>query len=128
MVLLMQLGNQPNAKASDIYMGEYSNGQIAYLDTSSIRTENSYVQGYHEGDTYSCLVKAVWPNSNNYDSISYDFYIGQVVGIKKNGVQIYHTMKGSANFFENNPVEKNLCDYFRKKHEREWNTVPERIK
>lgn len=49
-ILLIQLGNQSKANASDIYMGEYSNGQIAYLDTSSIRTHNHYTQGCHEGD------------------------------------------------------------------------------
>ena len=35
MVLFMQLGNQHDVKAGDIYKGEYSNGQVAYLDTSS---------------------------------------------------------------------------------------------
>lgn len=128
MVLFVQLGNQHDAKAGDIYMGEYSNGQVAYLDTSSIRTDNHYVQGYHEGDTYSCLVKAVWPNSDQYDEVSYEFYIGQTVGIKKNGKQIYHTMKGALDFFDKNPVEKNLWAFFQRKHEQEWSKIPERIR
>ena len=109
-------------------MGEYSNGQIAYLDTSSIRTDNHYIQGYHEGDTYNCLVKAVWPDSEQYDVVTYEFYIGQTVGIKKNGKQIYHTMKGAPNFFDKNPVEKNLCAFFQRKHDQEWNNIPERIR
>ncbi|WP_295159704.1 hypothetical protein [Selenomonas sp. AE3005] len=44
------------------------------------------------------MVKAVWPNSDQYDEVSYEFYIGQNVGIKKNGKQIYHTMRGRLIF------------------------------
>ena len=117
-----------HVEANDIYMGEYHNGQTAYLHTSSIRTENHYVQGYHEGDTYRCSVKAVWPNSDQYEEISYEFYIGQTERIKKNGVQIFQTMRGPRDFFDKNPVEKKLCAFFYKKHEQEWHTVPERIK
>ena len=127
-VLSIQFSNPSNAQANDIYMGEYSNGQIAYLDTSSIRTQNHYSQGYHEGDTYSCLVKAVWPNTDQYEVISYDFYIGQNISVKKNGQQIYHERKSDPRFWDNNPVEKNLCSYFERKHKQEWNKVPKTIR
>ena len=35
-----------------------------------ICTDNHYLQGYHEGDTYSCLAKVVWPNSDQYDLVA----------------------------------------------------------
>ena len=59
-VALLLAGSYDNfAQAADYYLGIYHNGQEAYLDTSSIRTTNHYTQGWHSGDTYTCMVKAV---------------------------------------------------------------------
>ena len=84
-VTLLVAGNYNNrVEAADYYLGVYRNGQEAYLDTSSIRTKNEYVNGYHEGDTYTCTVKAVWAGSNSYSTVSYEVYVGQTGTLYKN--------------------------------------------
>ena len=122
-------GFQTNAEASDYYLGVYNSGQVAYLDTSSIRIENHYVQGYHEGDTYSCTVKAVWPDSDEYEKIHYEIYVGQTESITKNGEQVWQTIRAKdPNYLEKNPVEASLLRYFYKKHESDWKNTPDRIR
>ena len=116
------------AEASDYYLGEYPNGQIAYMDTSSIRVTNHYSNGYHDGDTYTCIVKAVDPGSDRYDKVHYEIYVGQTESIKKNGIKLWQTIRGDAHFLENNPVEAALLKYFEQRHKEDWKKVPERIK
>lgn len=128
MALFLMVASQNQTEAADYYLGEYANGQVAYLDTSSIRTENHYVQGYHEGDTYRCTVKAVWLDSNQYDRISYTIYIGQTEMIEKNGTRVYQTMRGPHNYLDENPVEYALVKYFTKVHTDDWHKVPEHIR
>lgn len=117
MAIFLLTGINPVA-AEDYYIGEYPDGRGAYFDTTSVRVENHYTQGYHEGDTYSCVVKAVDSSSSKYDYINYEFYIGQTESIYINGERVYSTMKGPRDYLANNPVENELLKYFYKIHER----------
>ena len=118
-----------SVEAADYYMGAYHNGQEAYLDSSSIRTKNEYVNGYHDGDTHTCIVKAVWPGSNSYDVVRYEIYVGQTVALYKNGEKVYQTIHAKdPNYLKNNPVENNIVRYFEKLTTQNWNSVPERIR
>lgn len=127
-IAMLLLTGVNQAAAEDYYVGEYHDGRAAYLDTSSIRVENHYTQGYHEGDTYSCVVKAVNSSSGKYDYINYNFYVGQTESIYKNGERVYSTMKGPHDYLANNPVENKLLKYFYKRHEDDWNKVPKQIR
>ena len=129
-VALLVVGSYNNrAEAADYYLGVYHSGQEAYLDTSSIRTKNEYVNGYHEGDTYTCTVKAVWSGSNSYDVVHYRVYVGQTVTLYKNGEEVFRTIRAKdPNYLEKNPVEHNLVRYFEKLSQQEWSSIPERIR
>ncbi|MBQ7497482.1 MAG: hypothetical protein IJU00_06580, partial [Selenomonas sp.] len=61
---------------------------------------------------YSCLVKAVYDTSGEYDVINYAFYIGQTESIQKNRERVYSTMKGPHDYLKNNPIEAKLLRYF----------------
>ena len=129
-VALLVAGSYDNrAEAADYYLGVYHSGQEAYLDTSSIRTKNEYVNGYHEGDTYTCTVKAVWRGSNSYSTVSYEIYVGQTGTLYKNGEKVWQTIHPKdPNYLKNNPVENNLLSYFGRLSQQEWSSVPERIR
>ena len=129
-ITLFVFGGYDNrVEAVDYYLGVYHSGQEAYLDTSSIRTRNEYVNGYHEGDTYTCIVKAVWRGSNNYDTVRYEVYVGQTGTLYKNGEKVWQTIHPKdPNYLTNNPVENNLMMYFGKLSQRNWHSIPERIK
>ena len=118
-----------SVEAADYYLGVYHNGQEAYLDTSSIRTTNHYTQGYHSGDTYTCIVKAIWSGSDNYDSVRYEVYCGQTVTLLKNGEEVFRTIRAKdPDYLDNNPVENNLVKYFSQLTIQNWDSIPERIK
>ena len=115
------------AEAADYYLGEYANGTVAYLDTTSIRVTNHYTNGYHDGDTCTCTVKAVNPNSGNFDRISYEVYCGQNASIIKEGVRLFRSLREAASFWKNNPVESNLTHYCYDYIDKKSRKVPERI-
>ncbi len=129
-VAFLLVSNYNNfAEAADYYLGVYHSGQEAYLDTSSIRTTNHYTQGYHSGDTYTCIVKAVRPGSSSYDTVHYEIYCGQTVSLDKNGERVWQTIRAKdLNYLEKNPVENNLVKYFSKLTDENWSEVPERIR
>ena len=127
--LLVVSSYNNRVEATDYYLGDYHNGQEAYLDTSSIRTTNEYQNGYHSGDTFTCMVKAVWRGGKSYDAVQYRIYVGQTVTLYKNGEEVYRTIRAKdPNYLKNNPVENNLVRYFEKLSQQEWNSVPERIR
>ena len=129
-ITLLFAGSYNNrVEAADYYLGVYHSGQEAYLDISSIRTTNHYTQGYHSGDTYTCIVKAVWSGSNSYDTVHYEIYVGQTGTLYKNGEKVWQTIRPKdPNYLKNNPVENNLMNYFGRLSQQEWSSVPERIR
>ena len=111
-VAVIFAGNlQSRADAADYYLGEYETGQIAYLDTTSIRDSQTTRNGYWESNNYSCIVKAVNNDSNKYDSISYEVICAQSVLLRKNGQPCYNSLREIKPYFDTHPVEKALVDY-----------------
>ena len=100
----------------DYYLGEYDNGQEAYLVTESIEYYEDVVHGCVDGHGYTCRVKAVYKNSNQYDNVYYKYREGQTVNLSRNGKWLFglrtmHTMYDNP---ETNP-EAHLCVYLRDK-------------
>ena len=127
---LMCLGSGTGvAEAEDIYMGEYHDGSVAYLDTSSIRTTNEYTNGYHDGDTHRFSVKAVYDSNGTYENVFYEIYCGQTNSMTKNGQRVWQTIHSpDPHYLDNNPVEKNLIDYFNRLTSQSWKNVPKRVR
>ena len=107
-LLVAFLCNISTLEASDYYLGVYSNGDTAYLDTDSMRKHDIYTNGYPDGKEYTCNVKSVKPNSNEYTSIQYEIYYGQTITIRKNGDRVFNTIRGPHDYFDNHPVESAL--------------------
>lgn len=64
-------------------MGVYENGQTAYLMTETVQYfKEDFADG---GDGYTCTVKAVDPNSNEFDYIYYKLLWYQSEILTKNG-------------------------------------------
>lgn len=95
-------------EAADYYLGVYANGETAYLDTDSMSGHDVYVNGYREGKEYSCRVKSVKQNSNQFTYIKYVIYYGQTMTITKDGNRVFNTIRGPHDYFDNHPVENNL--------------------
>lgn len=75
------------AEAKDQYLGVYEDGREAYVMTETIKWYEEYRNGYLDAQGYTCTVKAVYPNSNDVERISYKYMYGpQVDGLEKNGV------------------------------------------
>ena len=106
--LFMLLCSATITEAADYYLGVYSNGDTAYLDTDSMRKHDIYTNGYPDGKEYTCNVKSVNPNSNEYTSIQYEIYYGQTITIRKNGDRVFNTIRGPHDYFDNHPVESAL--------------------
>jgi hypothetical protein len=94
------------SEAYDYYLGSYENGQVAYLVTDSMRWSN-YEDG---GDIYRCRVKAVDPDSDRYDIVTYEALYYQVLVLRKNG-DVFYSWRMSPKFLDSHPVEKNLLEY-----------------
>ena len=110
-MIISTVFNVSNVKAADYYLGVYSNGEVAYLDDSSIRSHEVYSGGELEGREYSCNVKAVNEKTGGFVYIQYEIWCGQTVSISKDGNRVYATIRGPHNYLENNPVENNLLNY-----------------
>lgn len=110
-MLVLFFCNSSIVDASDYYLGVYPNGETAYLDTDSVRANDVYHNGYFEGRTYSCNVKSVDYNSDTFTYIQYEIWYGQTATIRKNGNQVFSTMRGPYDYLEKNPVEQNLMNY-----------------
>ena len=109
------VGEIGQAEAADFYIGEYGNGDAAYLETDSIRDYQVTRNGYWVCDEYECQIKAVKPNSDKFNRIFYKVTYSEGLiefMVSKNGQNLYdkHTM---TDFLKNHPVERNLVEYFR---------------
>ena len=125
---LIFFGLQVQVEAADYYLGEYPDGSVAYLDTSSIRVTTHYSNGCYDGQTYACSVKAVYSNSDQYDRVPYEIYVGQTCSITKNGKRVWHSFRAEdPGYIERNPVEKKLVDYFIQVNKVDSRKVPQQI-
>ncbi len=106
--LFMLLCSATITEAADYYLGVYSNGDTAYLDTDSIQRHDIYTNGYPDGKEFSCNVKSVNPRSNNFTYIQYDIYYGQTITITKDGNRVFNTIRGPHDYFDTHPVESTL--------------------
>ena len=74
------------AEAKDHYLGVYEDGREAYVMTETIKYYEEHRNGYLDAQGYICTVKAVYPQSNNIEYISYKYMYGpQTDGLYKNG-------------------------------------------
>jgi len=132
-MVVFLLTGMNHVAAEDYYLCEYPDGRAAYFDTKSVKVENHYTQGHHDGDTYRCQIKAVDNESGKYDFIKYEFYIGQTVSIYKDGEIVYSTMEdmedmeGSDDYLTDNLVEAVLLEYFSQRSKESRNKVPKQI-
>ncbi|WP_027396246.1 hypothetical protein [Anaerovibrio lipolyticus] len=107
--MLFVIGFQSHIEASDFYLGEYSDGNTAYLMTGSIKESS----GYDGGDRYDCYVKIVIPNADDYETTHYSISYNQVLSMQRDGEYLY-TLRTMYDFFTTHPVEKNLVSYINK--------------
>ena len=110
-MIISTVFNVSNVKAADYYLGVYPNGEVAYLDDSSIRSHEVYSGGELEGIEYSCNVKSVNEKTRNFVYIQYEIWCGQTASISKDGNRVYATIRGPHDYLEKNPVENNLLNY-----------------
>lgn len=110
LTVVMILAGNP-AEAADVYLGEYETGQIAYLDTTSIRDSQTYKNGELESNNYDCYVKALYKGSDKYEIISYEVIFSQSVFLRKNGNACYRLLKEIQPYYDSHPVEKALVEY-----------------
>ena len=97
-----------SAEAADFYLGEYPDGTTGYLMTDSLK--ESIYDRQEGGERYDCWVKIVTPNAVDYDTTHYTVIYFQVLTMKRDGENLY-TLRTQQNFFNNNPVERNLVEY-----------------
>ena len=112
--------NIENNESKDHYLGVYEDGRKAYLLTDTIKYYSDPDYGEFEG--YTCAVKAVHKNSNNYDIINYNYRIGQTVNLSRDGKWLFN-IRDMHKIYDNPEInpEAKLCIYLRDKLENKFN-------
>ena len=88
-VLLLIIGTANNyVKAADYYVGQYKNGNSAYLMTEPIsKWENVFIGGYNVGG-YDCNVKEMSPAGDLVGYVNYHVWLEPSFMFIKNGKNI----------------------------------------
>ena len=107
--MFFSISFQVHTEAADFYLGEYSDGNTAYLMTESVRE----MPDYKGGEYYVCYVKIVIPNAADYETTQYNIGYNQVISMQRDGEYLF-TLRTMQNFFDTHPVEKNLLSYINK--------------
>lgn len=110
MALAMLVGAQCRMEAADFYLGNYMDGTTAYLMTESIK-ESVYDRD-EGGERYDCWVKIVNPKEVDYETTHYTITYFQVLSMERDGKNLYY-LRNQKEFFDNNPVERNLVSYIK---------------